>query len=76
MPPVFIIKGKVHPFLERYGFVHSRYDKAELVNNGFLVHVQYTSAFSLVVTRRGNKFGGKMVVIIVYHFTDKGELLC
>ena len=62
MSPVFVIKGKVHPCFERSGFVHSRYDESKVVNDGFLVLVQYTFASSLVVAPRGEKFGGKMVV--------------
>ena len=39
----------MRPYFERSGFVHSRYDNAEVVNNGFLVRVQYTSMSSLVI---------------------------
>ena len=49
---VSAIKGKVRPCFERSGFFHSRYDKAEVVNDRFLVHVQHTSASSLVVAPR------------------------
>ena len=37
----------------------------------FLVHVQYASVPSLVITPRGKKFGGEMVVRIVCHFSDE-----
>ena len=60
------------PCLERSGFVHSRYNKAELVKNGFLVRVQYASTLSLVVTPHGKKFGAKMVIRIARHFANKG----
>ena len=49
MSPVSAIEGKVRPFFECSGFVHCRYDKSEVVNDGFLVCVQYTSTSSLVV---------------------------
>ena len=55
------------PCFERSGFVHSWYDEAEVVKDGFLVSVQYTSASSLVVASCSNKFGGKMVIIVVCH---------
>ena len=41
------------------------------MNNGFLVPVQYTCALSLVIAPHGEKFGGRMVVIFVGHFSDK-----
>ena len=47
--PVFFINGKLYPCLERSYFVHTRYDKSEVVEDGLLVCVQYTSALSLVV---------------------------
>ena len=72
MPSVFFIKGKVRPCLERSVFVHSRYDKAEVVKNGFLVREQYASTSSLVVTPHGKKFDRKIVTIIAYQFDDKG----
>ena len=71
MPPVFVIKIKLCLCLERSGFVHSKYDEAEVVNYGFLVRVQYTSMSSLVVAPRGEKFGGKMVIIVACHFANK-----
>ena len=40
------------------------------------VRVQYTSASSLVVAPRGEKFGGNMVVRVARHFADKGYLSC
>ena len=58
--------------LERSVFLHSRYDKVEVVNNGFLVCVQYISVSSLLVTPHGNKFGGNMVFIIACPFSNKG----
>ena len=60
------------PFLDHSGFVHSRYDKAEVFNDRFLASVQCTPALFLVVAPRGEKFGGKMVVRIACHFSDKG----
>ena len=69
---VSVIKGKVHPCFECSGFVHSWYDEAEVVNDGFLVCLQYASAPSLVVATCGEKFGGKMVVIVLFHFANKG----
>ena len=71
MTPVFFIKGKVRPCLEQSIFVHSRYDKAEVVKNGFLVREQYASTSSLVVTPHGKKFGGEMVVRIASQFFDE-----
>ena len=58
------------PYLERSGFVHSRYDKA--VNDGCLFCVQCIYASSLVVVPLGENFGGKMVVRFACHFDDKG----
>ena len=37
-----------------------------------LVHVQYTSMFSLLVTPRGKKFGENLVIIIACHFANEG----
>ena len=65
MSPVSVIEGKVRPCFERSSFSHSLYDEAEVVNDGFLVRVQYTSASSLVVATCGEKFSGKMVVRVV-----------
>ena len=65
MLPVSVIEGKVCPCFERSCFVHSRYDEAEVVNDGFLVLVYYTSTLSLVVARHGENFDGKMVVRVV-----------
>ena len=59
------------PCFERSSFVHYRYYEAEVVNNGFLVPVQYTSAVSILVAPRGENFGGKMVVRVVYHFSNE-----
>ena len=59
-------------YIERSVFFHSRYDEAEVVNDGFLVRVQYTSASSLVITPHGKKFGGKMFIIILCHFDNEG----
>ena len=53
-------------------FYHSRYDEVEVLNDGFLVYVKYTSAFSLVVAPRGEKFGGKMFARVAYQFVNKG----
>ena len=64
------------PYLERSCFSHSRYDKAEVVNDGLLVRVQYAAMLYFVVTPRGKKFGMNMVVIIVCHFSGKGQLAC
>ena len=72
MTPVFIIEVKVSSYLERYNFVHSRYDEAEVVHNEFIICMRYTSALYLVVTPLGIKFGGNMVVIIVCHFPNEG----
>ena len=58
-------------YFERSGFVHSKYDKAEVVNNGFLVRDHYTSASSLLVAPCGEKFGGKMVVRAACHFANR-----
>ena len=70
MLPVSIIDGKVRPYFERSSFVHSWYDESEFVNDGFLVRVQYTSTSSLVIAPCGDKFGGKMVVIFTWHFSN------
>ena len=51
MLPVSVIEVKVRPYFERSVFVHSRYDEAEVVNDIFLVRVNYTSASSLVVAQ-------------------------
>ena len=72
MSPVSVIKGKVFPCFERSGFVHSMFYDMEVVYNGFLVRVQYTSASSIVVAPRGEKFCGKMVFRVACHFNDKG----
>ena len=53
MSPVSVIEVKLRLCFERSGFVYSRYDKADVVNYGFLVCVQYTSVLSLVVAPRG-----------------------
>ena len=71
MMPVFVIEGKLHPCIEHSVFVHSRYDEAEVVNDGFIVCVHYISALSLLVSPRVKKFGGNMVVIIACHFSNK-----
>ena len=70
MLPVFVIKGKVRPCFERSGFVHFCYDEAEVVNNGFLVRVQYTYASSLVVAPCGDNFYGKIVVRFACQFAN------
>ena len=72
MPPVSVIEGKVRPCFERSTFVHSWYDEAEVVNYRFLVRVQYTPASSLVVALCGENFGGKMVIRVACHFSNKG----
>ena len=72
MTPVFFIKGKVCPYLERSVFFRSRYDEAEVLHNGFLVPMQYASALSLVVAPSGKKSGGNMVVRIACHFAYEG----
>ena len=64
------------PFIEHYGFVHSRYDEAEVVNDELFVGVKYTSESSLVVAPRGEKCFGKMVIIFACNFADKGLILC
>ena len=71
MLPVLVIEGKVRPCLGHSIFFQSRYDKAEFVNDGCLVHMQYTSALSLVITPRGKKFGGKIIIVIACHLVDK-----
>ena len=76
MFPVFVIEGKVRPSLERSGFSHTGYDKAEVLNYGFLVSVQYTYVLYLVFITSGKKIGGKMVVIIMCHFSNEGHLSC
>ena len=72
MSPVSVIDGKMRPCFECSSFYHSWYDEAEVVNDGFFFHVQYTSASSLVVAPFSEKFGGKMVVRVVCHFSNKG----
>ena len=72
MLPVSVIDGKVRPCFERSSFVHSWYDESEVVSNGFLVRVQYTSVLSLVVAPHGANFGWKMVVRLAHHFSNKG----
>ena len=59
------------PCFEPSGFVHSRYTEADVVNDVFIVCMQYTSTSSLVVVPRGEKFGGKMVVRVACHFPIK-----
>ena len=71
MTPVFFIKGKLHPYRDRSGFTHSGYDVAEVVDDGILVHVQYDSMLSLVVTQRGKKFFGKMFIRIACQFDNE-----
>ena len=75
MPTVFVIKGKLHPFIERSSFFHSRYDEKKVVNNGFLVCLKYVYALFLVVAPFCEKFGGKMFVRASFQFSDKGYLL-
>ena len=69
--PLFVIKRKVHPCLEHSSFVHSRYDKSEVVGCVLLAHVKYASVSSLVVTSHGKNFGGKMVIRDACHFSDE-----
>ena len=76
MTPVFVIKEKVCPCLECCRFVQSRYDEADVVDGGLLVYVYCIPAPSLVVTPRGKKFGGNMVVRIACHFSNEGKLSC
>ena len=66
----------MRPCLERSGFVHSGYDEAEVVSDGFLFRLQYTYASFLVVAPRGEKFGGNMVIRVACYFADKGLLSC
>ena len=42
------------------------------MNDGFIVCVQYTSASSLMVAPRNEKFGGKIFFRVACHFSDKG----
>ena len=72
MLPVSVIESKVRPYFERSSFVHYRYDESEVVNGGYIVCVQYTFASSLVIAPHGDKFGGKMVVRVVFQFANKG----
>ena len=72
MLPVSVIDGKMRLCFERSSFVHSWYDESEVVNDVFFVRVQYTSTYSLVVALCIDKFGGKMVVRVACHFSDKG----
>ena len=72
MTPIFVIKVKMHQCLKRAVIIHCKYDKAQVVDDGLLVHVQYDSAAYIVVTPRGNKFGGKIVVKLACHFSDEG----
>ena len=69
-------QGKLCPSFERYSFVHSRYDTAKVVNYGFLVRAQYTSASFLMIAPRSENFVGKMAVRVVCHFADKGLMSC
>ena len=64
--PVFVIEGKVRPFLEFSGCVYFRYDKADSVYDGLLVRVQYT-----FVSTHVNSFDRKLVVRIAYHFANE-----
>ena len=64
---VSVIEGKVCPCFELSGFFHSSHVEAEVVNDEFLVCVQYTSASSLVIVPSNWKFGGKMVVRVDSH---------
>ena len=72
MPLLFFIKDEVCLCLERSGFVQSRHDEAEVVNDGFLFRVQDTSASYLVFEPHGKNFDGNMAVRIACHFSDKG----
>ena len=69
---VSAIEGNVLPFVERSVFVHSGYNEAEVVNDGFLVFLKHTSALYVVVAPHGENFCGKMVVRVACHFNDKG----
>ena len=72
MSPVSVIKLKLRPCFDISGFVHSRYDEAEVVNDGFIVHVKYTFASSLFVAPCGDKFDGEMVVRFACQFANSG----
>ena len=72
MTPVSVIEGKELPGFERSIFSHSGCDQLEVVNDDFFVRVKYTSTSSLVVAPRSEKFGGKMVVRVACHFSNKG----
>ena len=61
MTSLFFIELKVCSFLERPGYVHSRHDEAEVLDNRFHVHVQCISESYVVVTPSSKKFGAKMV---------------
>ena len=54
------------PFFSLFG-----YNEAKVVNDGFLVRVNYTCALSVVVAPCGDKFGGKMSSRVACHFVDK-----
>ena len=64
------------PYFERSGLVHSWYDEAEVVNDRFLVCVQYTSTSFIVVAPCGENFGGKMLFRVACTFDNKGYLSC
>ena len=47
------------------------YEEDEVVNDGIIVIVKYTSAPYFVVEIRGDKFGGNMVIRVACQFSDK-----
>ena len=75
MMPVFFIKGKLRPCVEHAGFSHPWYDKAGVVDDGFLVCVKYSSTSSLVVIPHGKKLGGELIVIVAVIFSNEGYFL-
>ena len=54
----------MRPYVERSSFAQPKYDGAEVLYNGLIVRVQYTSLSYLVVTQYGKNISGKLIVRI------------
>ena len=68
--PIIVVEEILCLCVERSDFVHSRYDKVDVLDDGILVFAHYTLALSLMVTLRGNNLGEKWIVRILYHFSN------
>ena len=42
------------------------------MDDGIIFYVQYTSVLFIVVKQHSKKLGGKLIVIIMYHFENEG----